>query len=436
MALQTITDTLKDAQGNTVSGYLLISCPALKTVAAVTQSASTLRVNLNKGYFSIQLEENTTATPTGTSYTVRYFLSDGTRVQETWVVPTGGPHTVAAVRAAVTPSPGVVVPLYQLAQGGATDGQDLRWNNTTARWEPKTLYDSTNPANLGTAAPGTQVIAARRDHIHAAADLGTAQVTGTLTVGKGGTGIASGTSGGIPGFTATTTIASSAALALNGVVLGGGAGATPTATAAGSANQPLRVPGGGGAPAFGALDLSAAAAVTGQLVAGSFPILTGDVTTPGGSLATTIAAAAVTSSKLDEKTIRYAEVSITPGAIATLQATPFELVAAPGAGKVSEFISAVPILDFTAPAFTEAGDNLVVRYTNGSGLIVSQTIETTGFIDQSADKITNALPKIDAIGMVVNAALVLHNIGAAEFGGSGGSTLRVKVAYRVHTTGL
>lgn len=35
-------------------------------------------------------------------------------------------------------------------------------------WKNKALFDTTNPAALGVAAPGTQLIAARRDHVHAA----------------------------------------------------------------------------------------------------------------------------------------------------------------------------------------------------------------------------------------------------------------------------
>jgi len=50
----------------------------------------------------------------------------------------------------------------------------------------------------------------------------------------------------------------------NGVLLGNGANIIQ-ATGAGSADQVLRVPAGGGAPAFGAVDLSKAAAVTGIL---------------------------------------------------------------------------------------------------------------------------------------------------------------------------
>ena len=52
----------------------------------------------------------------------------------------------------------------------------------------------------------------------------------TVTVPYGGTGITSGTSGGIPYFSSTTAIASSAALTANQIVLGGGAGAAPVSS--------------------------------------------------------------------------------------------------------------------------------------------------------------------------------------------------------------
>jgi hypothetical protein len=63
--------------------------------------------------------------------------------------------------------------------------------------------------------------------------------TGVNSVPFGGTGLASGTSGGVLGFTGATTLASSAALTASGVVLGGGAGATPTSTSAGTNGQVL-----------------------------------------------------------------------------------------------------------------------------------------------------------------------------------------------------
>lgn len=53
-------------------------------------------------------------------------------------------------------------------------------------------------------------------------------ISGTATVGQGGTGLTSGTSGGIVAFTASGTLASSGALTANAPVIGGGAGVAPT----------------------------------------------------------------------------------------------------------------------------------------------------------------------------------------------------------------
>jgi hypothetical protein len=69
--------------------------------------------------------------------------------------------------------------------------------------------------------------------------------TGQLSVGRGGTGLSSGTSGGIPYFSSTSAIASSALLTQYGVVYGGGAGSSPVATAAGTTGQILTATTGG-----------------------------------------------------------------------------------------------------------------------------------------------------------------------------------------------
>lgn len=91
-----------------------------------------------------------------------------------------------------------------------------------------------------------------------AVDL-TTSITGTLPVANGGTGITSGTSGGVLAFTAAGTIASSNALTANQLVIGGGAGAAPSTLAAGSQHQVLRM--GAANPAYGSIDLSQSAAV-------------------------------------------------------------------------------------------------------------------------------------------------------------------------------
>src|SRR3990167_4201088 len=56
----------------------------------------------------------------------------------------------------------------------------------------------------------------------------TTDVTGTLPVANGGTGLTGGTSGGVLAYTAAGTLASSAALTANALVLGGGAGGAPS----------------------------------------------------------------------------------------------------------------------------------------------------------------------------------------------------------------
>jgi len=58
--------------------------------------------------------------------------------------------------------------------------------------------------------------------------------TGIVPVANGGTGLASGTSGGVLYYSASGTLASSAALAASAIVLGGGAGTAPATTTTGT----------------------------------------------------------------------------------------------------------------------------------------------------------------------------------------------------------
>lgn len=73
----------------------------------------------------------------------------------------------------------------------------------------------------------------------------TSQVSGILPVANGGIGIASGTSGGILGYTATGTLASSVILPTNDIVTGAGAGATPTGKSWADLDSTQYVAGGG-----------------------------------------------------------------------------------------------------------------------------------------------------------------------------------------------
>jgi hypothetical protein len=131
--------------------------------------------------------------------------------------------------------------------------------------------------------------------------------------------------------------------------------------------------------------------------------------------------------------IRTASIALSIAQVKALRATPAVLVPAPGAGRALQLISGVIIYDYAA-VYTETADNLVARYTNGSGAAASQVIEATGFLDATTDELRPILPANDA-DMVANAALVLHNNGDGELGGTG-SPIRIFVQFAVITTGL
>lgn len=123
-------------------------------------------------------------------------------------------------------------------------------------------------------------------------------------------------------------------------------------------------------------------------------------------------------------------------AVKTLRATPVELVPAIGADLLIEFLSATLILDYGSEVLAESADNLAVKYTNGSGVAVSDAVEMTGFIDQEVDMVTRGVPIKDAIVALsasANKALILHNTGDGEMTGnaSDDSVLTVFTLFRV-----
>lgn len=132
-------------------------------------------------------------------------------------------------------------------------------------------------------------------------------------------------------------------------------------------------------------------------------------------------------------------VDLNSAEVKALVASPYQLVAAPGANKLLEFVSAIVILDYGGTnAFTESTDNLAVEYDGGSAAAASQTIEMTGFITLTADSMTTAMAKIDAIDAiadVVNKNLALAGLSGEIAGNAAGDNgLTVITTYRVHHT--
>lgn len=114
------------------------------------------------------------------------------------------------------------------------DGKTLTANNTItlAGTDATTI---TFPATTGTIVGATATSTTTSQVLHASATAGygtfSAIATGdlpTIPVAGGGTNLTSGTSGGVLCYTASGTLASSAALTANAIVIGGGAGVCPS----------------------------------------------------------------------------------------------------------------------------------------------------------------------------------------------------------------
>lgn len=133
----------------------------------------------------------------------------------------------------------------------------------------------------------------------------------------------------------------------------------------------------------------------------------------------------------DAAPLYYAEVTVSSAELLALNATPKQLVAAPGSGLMLVPELAVLFLDYNSAAYDgiAAGEDLTLRYTNASGALVA-TVETDPFLAATADAVRVVWPTTAAaLTPVANAALVLH-LSSGEIA-TGNSPLKVRVYYRV-----
>lgn len=128
---------------------------------------------------------------------------------------------------------------------------------------------------------------------------------------------------------------------------------------------------------------------------------------------------------------------VTSAQVLALNATPVEIVAAPGADHALIFAGAVIRKPAgTAYAGIAVGEDLSVKYTDAAGAEVAQC-ETTGFLDQATDQVRWVRPHSAAAGPsqitpAANASLVLHLLVGEII--TGNSDLELEVHYRVVKT--
>lgn len=128
---------------------------------------------------------------------------------------------------------------------------------------------------------------------------------------------------------------------------------------------------------------------------------------------------------------QVAEVTILAAAVQTLNATPVELVAAPGAGLAIIVEDIQWFLDHNGVDYDAAasGDTLVAKYTNGSGAAVVGTVAGDTFGGASADAF--ALAKGVDVVPVANAAVVAHINTGEWYSAAGDGDVKARVRYRV-----
>lgn len=131
--------------------------------------------------------------------------------------------------------------------------------------------------------------------------------------------------------------------------------------------------------------------------------------------------------------IDYAEIAITNAEMLALNATPKTLVAAPGTGFVTEFISALLILDYVSAAYVNNGI-LGVYETDASGTCLSDTVALADFLGKTTDTMVVLQALSADTALAANKALVLTMATGESI--TGDSPVRVKIAYKIHETGL
>jgi hypothetical protein len=128
----------------------------------------------------------------------------------------------------------------------------------------------------------------------------------------------------------------------------------------------------------------------------------------------------------------FRDTLVSSAEVLALNATPVEVVPAPGAGKYLEFLGAHIFLDFEAAAYAaDAGEDLIFSYTDGSGDIVSIPIDGEEF-QATEDSLYIATPISTNPNVITHAdnAPIVVSLQTGEWA-TGDSPLKIRVFYRV-----
>lgn len=125
----------------------------------------------------------------------------------------------------------------------------------------------------------------------------------------------------------------------------------------------------------------------------------------------------------------FIDVALTAAQIDALNATPIELVPAPGAGKALIFLGAFVYLAYGTVAWAGSSETIPIKYQNASGATVGTITEA--FMESTA----NAYQYIEPVTAVVLANQALVATANADFT-TGDSPITIRIYYQVITADL
>jgi fibronectin-binding autotransporter adhesin len=220
-------------------------------------------------------------------------------------------------------------------------------------------------------------------------------VTGTLPFGNGGLGITTGTSGGVLYLSSSSTVASSALLDVNRVVVGGGAGTAPATLSSPGTTTTVLHGNAAGLPSFSAVSLSAdvsgnlpvtnlnggtsASATTFWRGDGTWstPAGGGDVTGPGSSVSANVTTFSGTTGKI----IQDSGIASANLVTAAANYTSGDLVQAAGANKTTSDSGIATANVVTAASNYTNGDLVQAsganKTTSDSGIVAANVVTST-----------------------------------------------------------
>lgn len=148
----------------------------------------------------------------------------------------------------------------------------------------------------------------------------------------------------------------------------------------------------------------------------------GDTGIPVAAFATN----GITKAQLELQLLQWVDVAIANAAIDTMNATPVQLIAAPGSGKIIQFLGAIVVNTFLTTAFELGSGTMDIRYENSSGGLAGQL--TNAFVESAATAYATVAP-LTCVSLV-NKAIVIH---ASADVTAGAGSMAIRSFYRTVT---